>query len=150
MLVGSGEFLPDLYYRLRGFEIRIAPLRERTEDIGLLFERFAGRAVSKPALELLEDYEWPGNVREIRHVAESTAFLAGGRGAIPRDALPDWIRREPEDEVTRIRTLREVQKSALLDALAKFGGNRSRAARELGISRQTLYTRLSKLGIAAM
>jgi len=149
-LVGSGQFLPDLYYRLRGFEIRISPLRERIEDIELLFGRFAGRPASKPALEVLEAYDWPGNVREIRHVAESTAFLAGGKGAISRDALPDWIRQEPEDAVRRIRSLREIQKSALLDALAKFGGNRSRAARELGISRQTLYSRLSKLGIAAM
>ncbi|HET9887720.1 MAG TPA: sigma 54-interacting transcriptional regulator [bacterium] len=148
-LLGSGDFLPDLYYRLRGFEIRIAPLRERIEDIELLFERFAGRPVSKPALEVLEAYEWPGNVREMRHVAESTAFLTGGMGAISRDALPDWIRQDPEDAVKKIRSMREIQKSALLDALAKFGGNRSRAARELGISRQTLYSRLSKLGLAA-
>jgi two-component system response regulator HydG len=145
----SGEFLPDLYYRLRGFEIRIAALRDRAEDIELLFEKFAGRSATKSALEVLEAHDWPGNVRELRNLAESAAFLAMGPGPIPHDALPEWIRhREEEAHARRIISLREIERRALEEALVKTGGNRARAARELGISRQTLYTRMSKLGIA--
>jgi transcriptional regulator with PAS, ATPase and Fis domain len=145
----SDEFLPDLYYRLRGFEIRIAPLRDRCEDVELLFEKFAGRAATRSALEVLEGHDWPGNVRELRNLAESAAFLAAGQGPIPHDALPEWIRhREEEAEARRITSLREIERKALEEALVKTGGNRARAARALGISRQTLYSRMSKLGIA--
>jgi len=144
-LVDEGGFLPDLLYRLRGFEIRVAPLREREGDIALLFERFAGRRASDAALEVLESHGWPGNVREVRNLAESAAFLTYGRGPIPVDALPDRIRERRPAPVAR---LVDTEREAVLRALEEAEGNRSRAARFLGISRQTLYTKMSKFGIS--
>ncbi|MCA9750718.1 MAG: sigma 54-interacting transcriptional regulator [Gemmatimonadetes bacterium] len=146
-LVRHEGFLPDLLYRLRGFEIRVAPLRERTGDVALLFERFARRPASNAAREVLDRYDWPGNVREIRNLAESAAFLTPGRGPIPVDALPDRVR-EPQRAALGRAKLADTEKAAVLRALAQAGGNRSRAARALGISRQTLYTKISKFGIA--
>jgi transcriptional regulator with PAS, ATPase and Fis domain len=146
-LVGTGEFLPDLYYRLRGFEIVVPPLRERAGDIALLFERYAGRPASRAALEVLELHEWPGNVRELKNLAESVAFLAAGQGPIPRDALPDWIRDDAECAQRRAPKLDDVERTAVAAALARTGGNRARAARELGISRQTLYAKIARFGM---
>ncbi len=144
-LVREGEFLSDLYYRLRGFEISVPPLRERAGDVALLFERYAGRPATQAALELLERHDWPGNVRELKHLAESAAFVCGGRHPISCDALPDWIREA--DEGARVPRLADVERTALVDALARSGGNRARAARELGISRQALYSKIARLGI---
>jgi transcriptional regulator with PAS, ATPase and Fis domain len=148
-LVDAGDFLPDLFYRLRGFEIDVPALRERKEDVRILFERFAGRPASEAALEVLEVHDWPGNVRELRNLAESTAFLTFGPGPIPLDALPDWIREAARRPRPRIASLEETERSAVLRALDEAGGNRSRAARALGVSRQTLYTKMAKHGIGA-
>ncbi len=147
-LVREGTFLPDLVYRLRGFEIRIPALKERPEDVALLFETFAGRPASAAAREILEAHDWPGNVRELRNLAESAAFLASGRGPIPCDALPEWIRRAVTARAAEQASLAESERDAIEEALATAGGNRSRAARALGISRQTLYTKMTKHGIA--
>ena len=146
-LVSEEQFLPDLLYRLRGYEINVPPLRERTGDIAYLFERFALRAPTRAALKTLERYDWPGNVREIRNLAESAAFLTFGRGPIPLDALPDWLRESSGNGNGRSARLEETEREAVLRALEEAGGNRSRAARALGISRQTLYTKMSKFGI---
>jgi DNA-binding NtrC family response regulator len=146
-LVDEGRFLPDLFYRLRGFEITVPPLRQRGNDVALLFERFAGREASESVRELLEAHEWPGNVRELRNLAEGASFLTFGRGPITLDALPDWIREISPRRIAKIARLEDTEKDAVLQALEKSGGNRSRAARELGISRQTLYTKMSKFGI---
>jgi DNA-binding NtrC family response regulator len=151
-LVNGDGFLPDLLYRLRGYEIDVPPLRERTGDVAHLFEHFAGRPATPSALEILEAHDWPGNVRELRNLAESAAFLTFGRGPIPADALPDWLRQavltRQAEAATRIRpTLHETERDALVRALEETGGNRSAAARRLEISRQTLYTKLAKYGI---
>ncbi len=151
-LTGRGEFLTDLFYRLRGFEIAIPPLRDRVGDVGLLFERFAGRPASAAALEVLERHDWPGNVRELRHLAESAAFLAGGSGPIVRDALPEWIRESAGGAAagTRVpgaRRLDELERREVVAALVRTAGNRAKAARVLGISRQTLYTKIAKYRI---
>jgi DNA-binding NtrC family response regulator/predicted negative regulator of RcsB-dependent stress response len=144
-LVSEEAFLPDLLYRLRGYEIVVPPLRERTGDIAYLFEKFALRAPTRAALKVLERYYWPGNVREIRNLAESAAFLTFGRGPIPLDALPDWLRESSGNG--KSARLEETEREAVMRALEEAGGNRSRAARALGISRQTLYTKMSKYGI---
>jgi transcriptional regulator with PAS, ATPase and Fis domain len=146
-LVQENAFLPDLLYRLRGFDIRVPSLRERPDDIALLFEHFAGRPPSDSTLQVLERHDWPGNVREIRNLAESAAFLSLGRGPVPLDALPDWIRRAAVVHAASAASLEQSERSAVLKALEVAGGNRSRAARALGISRQTLYTKMSKFGI---
>jgi transcriptional regulator with PAS, ATPase and Fis domain len=144
-LVNERCFLPDLLYRLRGYEISVPPLRERVSDVHHLFEHFAGRPVSASVLEVITGHDWPGNVREIRNVAESASFLTFGRGPIPLDALPEWIREATARPATP--RLEETEKEAVIEALERAGGNRSRAARALGISRQTLYTKMSRFGI---
>ncbi len=146
-LVREDSFLPDLLYRLRGFDIRVPSLRERPDDIALLFAHFAGRPASESTLSVLTAHDWPGNVREIRNLAESAAFLSLGRGPVPPDALPDWIRRSAVVHAACAASLEETERSAVVQALEAAGGNRSRAARALGISRQTLYTKMSKFGI---
>ncbi len=113
----------------------------------MLFEQFAGRSASSSARELLELHEWPGNVRELRNLAESASFLTFGRGPIPVDAMPDCIRDAARRPRPMIASLEETERRAVVRALSDAGGNRSRAARELGISRQTLYTKMSKYGI---
>ncbi len=150
-LVGEGGFLPDLLYRLRGYEIGIPPLREREGDVAHLFERFAGRLPTPSALEILEQHDWPGNVREMRNLAESVAFLTSGRGSIPADALPNWLRQavlvKEAEAVVSPPALHDTEREALIVALREAGGNRSAAARALRISRQTLYTKIAKYGI---
>ena len=96
-------------------------------------------------MQVLESHGWPGNVREVRNLAESAAFLTYGRGPIPVDALPDRIRERRPAPVAR---LVDTEREAVLRALEEAEGNRSRAARFLGISRQTLYTKMSKFGIS--
>ena len=151
-LVSDHEFLPDLLYRLRGYEIDVPPLRERPGDVAHLFGRFAGRPPTPAALGILESHDWPGNVRELRNLAESAAFLTFGRGPIPADALPDWLRkavlaRQVEGASRTAPTLVETEREALVRALEEAGGNRSAAARMLDISRQTLYTKMAKYRI---
>ena len=146
-LVEERCFLPDLLYRLRGFEITIPTLRERDGDVPLLFEHFARRPLGDAARRMLEAYEWPGNVRELRNLAESTAFLAFGSGPITVDALPDWIREKGEPGVRNVPSLVRSEKEAVIRALEAAAGNRSRAAQALGISRQTLYTKMTKWGL---
>jgi two-component system response regulator HydG len=147
--VDRGEFLPDLLYRLRGYEIRVPALRERAGDVALLFEHFAGRPATESALDVLEQHDWPGNVREIRNLAESAAFLTLGRGPIPLDALPEWIRSAADEDAPHELSahVTDSERQALVRALMRCGGNRSAAARRLGISRQTLYTKMQKYGI---
>jgi transcriptional regulator with PAS, ATPase and Fis domain len=151
-LVDEQSFLPDLLYRLRGFEIAIPPLTEREGDVPLLFEHFARRPLTDGVRRLLEEYEWPGNVRELRNLAESAAFLMFGEGPITTDALPDWIRSEspapvPARAKVSVPSLLLSEREAVLRALEASAGNRSRAARALGISRQTLYTKMAKWGL---
>jgi transcriptional regulator with PAS, ATPase and Fis domain len=148
-LVDRNEFLPDLLYRLRGYEIDVPPLRERAGDVALLFEHFAGRPATESALDVLEAHDWPGNVREARNLAESASFLTLGRGPISVDALPEWIRNAVDGEEPRELSAHVTgsERQAVLKALMRCGGNRSAAARRLGISRQTLYTKMQKYGI---
>jgi transcriptional regulator of acetoin/glycerol metabolism len=117
-----------------------------------LFEHFARRPMTDGARRLLEEYDWPGNVRELRNLAESAAFLMFGEGPITTDALPDWIRSEspapvPVRAKVSVPSLLLSEREAVLRALEASAGNRSRAARALGISRQTLYTKMAKWGL---
>lgn len=160
--IAAGTFRRDLYFRLNVVPIEIPALRERREDIPVLAHYFLTglqreysrkiRGISKPALKRLEEYSWPGNVRELRNAMER-AVLLGDRDMIrPRD-LPDKIRDWGMREVrTGLRekltdTLRETQKSMIQRALEQSGGNKAKAARELGIKRTTLLAKMARLGL---
>ncbi len=159
-LSASGGFRQDLFYRLNVFPIRISPLRERKEDILPIAQAFlAGRVasgeisgeISGDIVEMLKGYSWPGNVRELRNVLERAVILSGG-GPIEREYImipgeePDTGGNGLSALVGR-KSLEEIERSLIELALEKAGGNKSRAAGLLGITRRTLYSRMEKYGL---
>jgi DNA-binding NtrC family response regulator len=160
-LVASGGFRDDLYYRLNVVPLRVPPLRERREDIPLLAEELIARAARRhnvqcrplPAtvLRRLLAYPWPGNVRELANVLERLALLAGGE--TPRESdLPDELLHEPVPGGCQVVlppegvSLDELEAGLIRQALDRTGGNRSAAARLLGLGYKAFLYRLDKLG----
>jgi len=152
-LLERGGLRQDFYYRIAVFPIELPPLRERRDDIPLLVEHFiseiAGRKGTPPprvateALRALMDYAWPGNVRELRNAIEH-AFVTQsgdllGLADFPRELRSQSGDGQPDPEALEERRIRE--------ALEGAKGNRSKAARVLGMSRVTLWKRLQKLGL---
>ena len=146
--VSRGEFRQDLYYRVNVFEIRIPPLRERREDILLFARSFVeefGSSHGLPAIDLTPEaaealliHRWPGNVRELRNVIERATIVSDG--GVIRDsdlALAPSCATSPD-----ITNLGDLEQCVIERAMHEAGGNRSRAARQLGISRTQLYGRL--------
>ena len=153
-LVRERKFREDLYFRLAVFPIELPPLRERREDIPLLVENYLARRgasakVSPEAMELLMGYDYPGNVRELENILERALILSGGKDILP-EHLPELEEIPLVENISPVpgeTTLAELEKKMLLAALEKAGGNKSKAARLLGITRRMLYTRLKKYGI---
>ena len=153
--VAEGRFREDLLYRLNTVEIRLPPLRERTEDIPRLaahfLERFATRyrkpirGFAPDALQALAAHPWPGNVRELEHAVERAVLMA--RGDVVR--AEDLGLRPRADTSPRLEemTLEEVEKYLIRKALERHDGNVSRAAEALGLSRSAMYRRLQQYGI---
>ncbi|HKA86190.1 MAG TPA: sigma-54 dependent transcriptional regulator [Haliangiales bacterium] len=146
----------DLYYRLAVIEIDVPPLRARRSDVPLLVAHALrdspARAVSEEAMELLTAYRWPGNVRELIHVIQRAAALAGGE-IIDVPNLPEAVRDrrpapvEPAPDGTLREAVAALEKRMILRALERSGGNRSEAARQLGIGRPQLYAKMEEHGI---
>jgi transcriptional regulator with PAS, ATPase and Fis domain len=152
-VVPRGEFRADLYYRLNVFDIRIPPLRERRDDIlplaaGFLRE-FTGATVelTREATEALRRYDWPGNVRELRNVLERALIMCDGP-FIEAEHL--GLRERAHVPPSSITDLDTLEKHAIERAMRETDGNKVRAAKQLGISRMQLYTRLRKFGFANM
>jgi len=152
----SGVFRSDLYYRLNVFPIHIPPLRERREDIEPIAGDFlAGRGragrIGREVTDKLLSYDWPGNVRELRNVLERADILAGAGDIEPGHIMIPSGEAEAEGDTLASlagkMTLDEVEKEMILLAIRKAGGNKSRAARMLGITRRTLYSRMERHGI---
>jgi two-component system, response regulator FlrC len=169
-MVRRGEFREDLYYRLHVVPIRVKPLRERCGDVLLLAERFLARRCRAPlplltpdTLAALERHPWPGNVRELENLIERLAITHAGRVVTPRD-LPFSALHEPQlptlpiapvpiadpvlAAVPPFRTLREMERWLIVRTLGQLQGNRTRAARELGISLRTLRNKIHEYEIA--
>jgi DNA-binding NtrC family response regulator len=144
-MVRAGTFREDLYYRLNVIEVALPPLAERRDDILPLAEHFiAGRALlGEAARDALLAHAWPGNVRELKNVIERAALLAA-------DALvtPALLALPVAPAVPALRNLDEPSREAVLAALAQAQGVVSRAASSLGLSRQALYRRMDRYGIA--
>ncbi|WP_447969280.1 sigma 54-interacting transcriptional regulator [Nitrospira sp. M1] len=157
--VEAGEFRADLLYRIRVGRVLLPPLRERREDIPLLSSFFLGQCqattgrpvnqISHEAVRLLVSHDWPGNVRELQHAIEFGVIRSRGPILQPHDFPPEVL--DQQDVPPRLARGKnapiEDQGDPILSALEKTGGNRSAAAKLLGISRVTLYRRLSRLGI---
>jgi two-component system response regulator AtoC len=159
-LVREGKFREDLYYRLKVVQIRVPLLRERKEDIPLLANAFlkeicerdgkAFRPLSPEAMDYMLRYDWPGNVRELKGAIDSGMTLSTGQQITARD-LPLAVRGHGEflaprgpsaqDQVN----LQENERRLIMRALDECGGNRTEAAKKLGISRRTLHRRLKEL-----
>jgi two-component system response regulator PilR (NtrC family) len=166
--VGRGAFRSDLYYRLNVIELRLPPLRQRREDIPLLLEHFLRRFSTEQgrpglyftpeALRALQDYDYPGNVRELENIVERAVTLAGGKELGP-DSLPA-LRPAPavgtrdadalafsDGGIDLDRVLGDYERRIIERALDQSGGVRKRAAQLLGISFRSLRYRLAKLGM---
>lgn len=165
--VAKGNFRQDLYYRLNVMQIQLPPLRERPDDIPLLFEFFLAKAGSRlgsevqsvdpRVVECLMNYNWPGNVRELQNVVERMVSIAAdgriGLRHVPEEIVSPAVQEvQPavfanfEDERRRMRrTLERREQEQLLTLMEKYGGNISRVARELGVSRNTIYRRIQKV-----
>ncbi len=157
--VRLGEFREDLYWRLNVIHVRVPPLRERPIDIPLLVEHFLTRvceAAGRPPLDvapstlaILTAYSWPGNVRELENAVQRAVALARGAVLSPED-LPEriWSTGMASAIVARARerslSLRELEREYILQTLDDTGGNKTRAAEQLGLDRKTLYRKLDE------
>jgi DNA-binding NtrC family response regulator len=147
-MIRSGQFREDLYYRLNLIELKLPPLAARPLDILPLAEHFlAGRKpLSGGAREALLRHPWPGNVRELRNVIERASLLARGAQIEVADlGLPAVAAAMPQSEAGNAD---EPDRASIEAALARAGGVVAQAASELGLSRQALYRRMERLGIA--
>ena len=152
-MIADGLFREDLYYRLSVFEIELPPLRDRREDIPLLVDAMLGRlnyrnkAFAPAALDCLQRYAFPGNVRELRNIVERAVLLADG-DRIDANHLPERCQDDsaggPADEGNSL-TLAQAEQGFLRDALAGHTGSRRDLARKLGISERVLYRKLASL-----
>jgi hypothetical protein len=155
--VAAGRFRRDLLYRVDVIRIRIPPLRERPEDVAVLAEHFwraaAGRVGSRAALSpgvlsALARYHWPGNVRELQNVIAALAVDAPSRGLVRPTLLPAAIAGATPIATRRLADARaQFERRCVEVALARACGNRTRAAAELGLSRQGLLKTMARLGI---
>lgn len=158
----EGTFREDLYYRLNVVAIDIPPLREHKEDIPALAEFFLEkstresnqkvRGITPQAMKLLMDFHWPGNVRELQNVLERAVTLSSDTLLDVRDIHIDGaVRRASSDSTAALpdgMTLEQWEEEMLREALRRANGNKSQAARALGLSRNALRYRLSKMGVA--
>jgi transcriptional regulator with PAS, ATPase and Fis domain len=151
-LISAGRFRQDLMYRVNSIIIHTPPLRERTEDIPLLVAHFLKKIsitndkvikrVSSPALEVLGNYKWPGNVRQLVNAIEHAAITCK-TDAIDVSDLPDYVFEEEKIE----KNEQSGEKDKIHSALTMFKGNRTLAAKHLGISRVTLWKRIKDYNI---
>jgi DNA-binding NtrC family response regulator len=151
--IEKGEFRKDLYYRLKVLEIHVPPLRERRPDIALLIDFFCNTfrkqfgksidGISDQVVQKLMAYAWPGNVRELKHAIEH-AFIVCHSRQITLDHLPSEIAMNAKRPFHPTVKEQPVDFQDISKALEKSHGNKSKAARRLGISRQTIYRKINK------
>ncbi|MBN2380741.1 sigma-54-dependent Fis family transcriptional regulator [candidate division WOR-3 bacterium] len=165
--VGKGGFREDLFYRLNGLSIDVLPLRERRDDIPLLAQYFldltnsaSGTTVklSKDAQDSFLNYDWPGNIRELKYVIERAVLLARKTGEIGPSHLPEDVAKTDKGTISIVGdftqdrpTLSELQERYerfyIESLIEEYKGNKSKVARVLGISRSVLYEKLGRLGM---
>ena len=159
-LVDEGKFREDLYYRLNVVQINLPPLRDRRDDIPLMIDAFMkeigdangrpGLTLSPKAIPILRDYQWPGNVRQLRNVIEGMIVMSASKEIQLRN-LPDEIRREPPPQGALTlpvgSTFADAERALIRATLADQGDNRAATAKILGIGRKTLYRKMEEYGI---
>lgn len=157
--VESGEFKEELYYRLNTMGLRLPTLKERSEDIKILAEYFLNEGKDKAEAKLLTSgclnkllaYHWPGNIQELRNLMDRLSVVVEGT-YIDEKHLPDLAIEEVQEPVVAQKsqfneeTLHELEKNHILNTLTHLGGNKTRAAKSLGITVKTLYNKLHSYG----
>jgi len=156
-LVRAGAFREDLYYRLKVVELRVPALRERPEDVPVLARHFLDRyaerfgvaplRIPEGLLDALAARQWPGNVRELENAVESLVALSPPEGLDPA-LLPASSGGAGGPPLSLRRRVEAYERGLLVEALREASGNRSEAARRLGVSRVTLHDKLAKYGLA--
>jgi DNA-binding NtrC family response regulator len=174
--IDEGTFRPDLYYRLNVVHLSLPPLRGRREDVRPLAEHLLAKfcadvglppkSISEEAWGALAAYSWPGNVRQLQNAVERAAVLTGALTDIHLQDLPEEVREAsptgrahiettasgpepgmPDDGVNFDAVVEKVERELLMQSLAKAGGNKMRAAQQLGMKRTTFVEKLKRLGI---
>jgi DNA-binding NtrC family response regulator len=151
--IANGSFREDLFYRINVVQIDVPPLRERADDIPHLASAFVDHfcrrerkaaTLSEEVVESFKRFSWPGNVRQLKNVIERSVVLARGRRIMLHE-LPDELRLLPRPTalVPMITPLKTLELQAIRDAIRDCSGNKSKAARKLGISRKALYKKLN-------
>lgn len=154
-MIEENKFRIDLMYRINTMEIRIPPLRERPDDLPILVDHFLkifGKKYKKEKIKLSKEglnkllrYNWPGNIRELRHVIERTVIMAESAVLSSIDFV---INAERSDSFNKASlNLEEIEKETINTALIKYKGNMTKTARELGLGRTTLYRKITKYGL---
>ncbi|MEW6599997.1 MAG: sigma 54-interacting transcriptional regulator [Nitrospirota bacterium] len=156
--VENGGFREDLYYRLKVVELALPPLRDRKDDVMLLVESFIRKfndkfhkqvsAISEDVKVLFMDYSWPGNIRELEHTLEH-AFVVTRQKTITQDNLPRSFTDNPAINLPRQAASAADGPEAIRNALKQTGGNKSKAARLLGVNVRTIYRKIEKYNIQA-
>ncbi|HEX7500347.1 MAG TPA: sigma 54-interacting transcriptional regulator, partial [Polyangia bacterium] len=150
--VREGQFRADLFFRLSMALVLVPPLRERREDLPALAESFLAEMgkslkILPETLAIFQRYDWPGNVRELKNVIASAAVLANGEALEPKHlVLFKPHRRAPPIESLQLagQTLENIEEAAIEQTLRQFDGNKTKAARALGIAASTLYEKIRK------
>jgi two-component system, NtrC family, response regulator AtoC len=159
--VKKGTFREDLFYRLNVIPVLLPPLRERTDDILPLVKHFIERnctdmkrplmAITNEALQMLEHYQWPGNVRELENMIERIVALTDGlrisANDIPSSIKDEAMTRVTEQGVDLVRTVNELEKKMICEALILANGVKAKAATMLNLNRTTLVEKMRRLGI---
>ena len=157
--IAQHQFRADLYYRISTLSILVPPLRERAEDILPLAEHFIRRhelrlnrhpvPLPQETAEAIRRYPWPGNIRQLESAVERAVHLAEGGALLPEHfGIADLMEnRRPAAPAPAQATLEAIERQAIAAALVRFGGNISQTAFALGVSRPTLYRKMSKYGL---
>lgn len=157
-MVADGSFRQDLLYRINTVEIKLPPLRDRIEDIPLLVDHFVDiyskkyrkeiRSVNEDTIYRLQKYDWPGNIRELQHALERAIIMSDNTELEPEDFFfLTHNKSSTQDLKTDNLNLDEVERSVIERAINIHNGNISKAAKELGLTRASLYRRLEKHGL---
>jgi transcriptional regulator with PAS, ATPase and Fis domain len=157
-IVNEGKFREDLYYRLNIFPINLAPLRERKKDIKKIFSHYVQKYLNNPNISIdnevfniLEKYPWPGNIRELKNIAERMVILSSNDDIIEVKHIPIGIKNPAEVDIKKLigsktleETLSEIEIASIKLALEKAKQNKTKAAEILGIPTSTLRTKMDK------
>lgn len=156
--VSEGNFREDLFYRINVVQLTVPPLRERRDDIPLLATEFANEfcirenkvlSIADEVMRIFESYSWPGNIRQLKNVVERAVVLAKGDRITPRELPEELVSlHRGAETLTALKTLKQLEVHAVKDALQRCSGNKSKAARVLGISRKAFYKRLREFHLA--